>query len=184
MKQVVEMGKMVESMQKMVDLVSDNVKSMQSDVNYLKQENSELQNNVKVLRKDLQNTNHTALSALEKVSLRDENEFGEEWLCQKDLGLTFEPAISSHQIGNVLKSTGLAMKNRSRTTPMMRTISNGHVRRGYAKNYSSWYWYAPVFKDKFISYLKKKDLYEEFVTLRGDEDAREFMNLHFRKGTK
>lgn len=161
--------------QNLIDL-KKTVYGMQGDLNFLKVENDEIKLKQRELFKRLETTESNSIKALEKITIRNENEFGNDWLGQKDLGLLYEPVISSHQMGHILRKIGMAMKNKTITTPLQKTINAGFVKRGYASNFTAWYWYADKVKNDFEKYLKKNGLYDKFLGINTEKEMEDFIN--------
>ena len=140
------------------------------------QENAENKNSIKKLESTMSDTSLKADKALEKITFRDENSFGEDWLNQSDIGLLFEPMLTSHDVGQVLKIIGYTKKSKTQTIPYSNVIKSGKVRRGYNAKYSTWYFYSDKVKDDFIKYMQSKNLYEEFLALTSETQVKEFIN--------
>ena len=163
MQQLTVMENMVSEIKVMTKMVEQDIKTMKSDINYLKVENKDLQLEVKNNNIRFKEIEDKTSNALEKITLRNADEFGEDWLGQKDIGLLFEPNLSSHQVGHMLRATGFAMKKRSKTTPTQATITRGFCRRNVNNNYDGLQWYAPKIKKSFVKYFKNKGVYEEIL---------------------
>lgn len=183
---VKELGGLVESMQNLLDISSKNfselnknVLNMQGDINYLKVENEEIKLKQKDMTKKLEDSSEKATKALEKITVRGEDNFDSDWLGQKDLGLMYEPVISSKQMGNILREIGLAMKKRTITNPLQKTLKAGYAKRGYK---AGWYWYADKVKSEFEKYLKNKNIYEKFLTLNTEKEMSDFINANILNG--
>jgi regulator of replication initiation timing len=164
--------------QNLIDLTKK-VSGIQSDLNYLKVENSEIKLQQKSMFQKLEKSEENSTKALEKITIRDNDNFGADWLSQKDLGMIYEPVISSRQMGTILKAIGLAMKNKKNTTPLQSTLKNGYVKRGYT---AGWCWYTDKVKSEFKKYLKNKDLYSKFLTLNTEEEMKNFINDNIKIG--
>jgi len=175
MQQLIEMENTMSKMTVITKLLEQEVKGIRSDVNYLKTENKDLQIEIRTIKSETTSTNDLAQLALEKVTLRNASEFGGDWLTQKDLGLMFEPNLSSHQVGNLLRSTSFAMKKKSKTTPTQCSISRGYVRRNVKENYTSWCWYAPTVKKNVIKFLQKKNVYDKFLKTTNIDELKELL---------
>jgi len=173
--ELVKMEKMVSEMSVITKIIEHEIKNIQGDINYLKVENKDLQIEIKEVKSKISTTEENSRLALEKVTLRNSNEFGDDWLTQKDLGLMFEPSLTSHQVGKMLRKIDLAMKKRSKTTPTQKSIANGYVRRSVKENFTSWRWYSPKVKNDIIKYLNKKNVYDTFINISNQEELSNFL---------
>jgi len=178
-----ELGDLVEGMQNLLEMGNKNLESLnkkynqiQSDVNFLKVQDEDFRLNQKTMNIKVEEAHQTSIKALEKISNRDYEAFEGKWLSQKELGLSFEPVISSVRIGKILRLLGVAMKNKTRTIPTQHSLKNNIVKTGYQVGGSNtWYWDSEIIKEKFNDLLKDKNLYEDFIKLETPNEVEEFI---------
>lgn len=173
----------METTQTNIKLLSESTNTMQSNMLFLREQCEENRMDIKeikevniILKEKLEEINNTSIKALEKVTLRNENDFSSEYMNQADCGLMLEPSLSSHAVGKVLRLIGFAKKTLKTTTPYRTAINNGLAKRGYVSTYSSWFWQGEVFRDKFMDFLKLHGKYEKFLMINDDFEMRNFID--------
>ena len=153
------MGSLIEINKTEMVRLENKLDEIDKDMKYLLTKNQDLEIKIKESMIKANDANKTAIIALEKVSIRDDSAFDEEWASQTEIGLDFEPSLSSHQVGWLLREVGLAKKLTRKITPLREAHIKDWVKRGHFTNYNAWFWRREVVKEKIIEHMKNINKY-------------------------
>lgn len=94
---------------------------------------------------------------------------------QGDFGRFFSISISSVRIGKLLKVVGIAMKDRSSTTPYRTFVPNYAMPEANEK-YTAVKWHYEKCLDHIDKWLRKNGYYESFYSCKTTRDLEKFID--------
>ena len=126
------------------------------------------------INEEIEKTKGMAESSLRATSVR----YG--WVNQGDFGRFFEQSIGSKTLGKLLRIVGLAMKNKSITTPYRQyipkyaTTSVQRNKAGY--DYTKVEWNFELCMDFINDWLRENGYYESFYSAKNTKEMEKFIN--------